>query len=113
MMRIDSVAARPDRAGRYAVKFADGTILRLYRQTVEDFRMFPGMEIEDLEIFENVAYVMAYHADHSIPGNIDDWLDQFERADYLEALGDIRLTYEGQMVSAVDAKKNNEEPTDN
>ena len=42
-----------------------------------------------------------------------DWLDQFERADYLEALGDIRLTYEGQMVSAVDAKKNNEEPTDN
>ena len=34
--------------------------------------------IEDLEIFENVAYIMAYHADHTIPDNIDDWLDQFE-----------------------------------
>lgn len=42
-----------------------------------------------------------------------DWLDQFERGDYLDALGDIRLTYEGQLVSRVDAKKNNEEPTDN
>ena len=30
------------------------------------------MQIEDLEIFENVAYIMAYHADHSIPGTIDD-----------------------------------------
>lgn len=45
MMRIDSVAARPDRAGRYAVKFADGTILRLYRQTVEDFGLYPGCEL--------------------------------------------------------------------
>ena len=26
--------------------------------------------IEDLEIFENVAYVMAYHADHSIPATL-------------------------------------------
>lgn len=36
------------------------------------------MQIEDLEIFENVAYIMDYHADHSIPGTIDDWLDEFE-----------------------------------
>ena len=36
------------------------------------------IQIEDLEIFENVAYIMAYHADHSIPGTIDEWLDEFE-----------------------------------
>ena len=36
------------------------------------------LQIKDLEIFENVAYIMAYHADHSIPGTIDEWLDQFE-----------------------------------
>lgn len=36
------------------------------------------MQIEDLEIFENAAYIMAYHADHSILGTIDDWLDEFE-----------------------------------
>ena len=32
------------------------------------------LQIEDLEIFENVAYVMAYHADNSIPANIEDCL---------------------------------------
>ena len=29
------------------MKLSDGTSMRLYRQTVEDFRMYPGMEIED------------------------------------------------------------------
>ena len=48
-MRIDSVSQSPDRAGRYLVKFSDGSSLRLYRQTVEDFRMYPGLEIEDLQ----------------------------------------------------------------
>ena len=49
MTRIDSVSQSPDRAGRYLVKFSDGTSVRLYRQTVEDFRMYPGLEIEDLQ----------------------------------------------------------------
>ena len=48
-MRIDSVSQSPDRAGRYLVKFSDGTSMRLYRQTVEDFRMYPGMEIENID----------------------------------------------------------------
>ena len=49
MTRIDSVSQSPDRAGRYLVKFSDGTSVRLYRQTVEDFRMYPGLEIEDID----------------------------------------------------------------
>ena len=48
-MRIDSVSQSPDRAGRYLVKFSDGSSMRLYRQTVEDFRMYPGMELADLD----------------------------------------------------------------
>ena len=35
-------------------------------------------QIDDLEIFENVAYIMAYHADNSIPSTIEEWLDQFD-----------------------------------
>lgn len=42
-----------------------------------------------------------------------DWLDQFERADLLDALVDARLTYEGQSITQSDAKKKDEEPTDN
>ncbi|MBR6353564.1 MAG: hypothetical protein IKI21_12800 [Oscillospiraceae bacterium] len=41
-----------------------------------------------------------------------DWLDQFERADYLEALGAIREVYEGQKTTSVDAKKKDAEPSD-
>lgn len=48
-----------------------------------------SFEIEDLEIFENVAYIMAFHADHSIPDNIDDWLDQFEMFSIYEVLPEI------------------------
>lgn len=42
-----------------------------------------------------------------------DWLDQFDRADYLQALGDARMTYEGQAVTDSDAKKKDAEPTGN
>lgn len=47
MMRIDSIAAQPDRVGRHLVKFSDGSTMRLYRQTVEDFCLFTGMELDD------------------------------------------------------------------
>ena len=49
MMRIDSLKNAPDRAGRYWVTFSDGTRLGLYRQTVEDFGLYPGKELEEGE----------------------------------------------------------------
>ena len=49
-MRIDSVSQSPDRTGRYLVKFSDGSSMKLYRQTVEDFRMYPGMELEEAQM---------------------------------------------------------------
>ena len=49
MTRIDSVAQSPDRAGRYLIKFSDGSTIKLYRQTVEDFRLYSGMEVENLD----------------------------------------------------------------
>ena len=44
------MAAQPDRAGRYAVKFDDGTVMRLYRQTVEDFLLYSGKEMDEDEV---------------------------------------------------------------
>lgn len=46
-MLIETVAQRPDRAGRYAVKLDNGSVIRLYRQTVEDFGLFAGMELTE------------------------------------------------------------------
>ena len=50
MTRIDALKNAPDRAGRYRVTFSDGTRLGLYRQTVEDFGLYPGKELEDDEL---------------------------------------------------------------
>jgi regulatory protein len=49
MMRIDSVSAQPDRAGRYRVTFSEGESLRLYKQTVQDFGLYSGLELSDEE----------------------------------------------------------------
>ena len=54
-MRIDSVSQSPDRSGRFLVKFSDGSTMRLYRQTIEDFRMYPGMELENLDAIRESA----------------------------------------------------------
>ena len=48
-MRIDLFKTSPDRAGRYFVQFDSGETLRLYRQTVEDFGLYTGMELTQEE----------------------------------------------------------------
>lgn len=64
------------------------------------------MEIEDLEIFENVAYIMAFHADHTIPDDIDDWLDQFEMFSIYEVLPEILELWGSNLITDVTSKKN-------
>ena len=46
-MRIDSLKTTPDRAGRYTVHLSDGSVMRLYRQTLEDFGLYSGKELSD------------------------------------------------------------------
>ena len=49
-MRIESLKAAPDRSGRYRVRFDDGSEMRLYRQTVEDFLLSEGRELSDADM---------------------------------------------------------------
>ena len=48
-MRIEQLKTTPDRAGRYWVTFSDDTRMGLYRQTVEDFALYPGKELTEEE----------------------------------------------------------------
>lgn len=41
-----------------------------------------------------------------------EWMDGFERNDLLQALEYIQKTYDGQQVTCSDAKKKNEEPSE-
>ena len=64
-----------------------------------------GIEIDDLEIFENVAYIMAFHADPSIPKTIDEWLDQFEMFSIYQVLPEILELWGSNMMTDIEAKK--------
>ena len=65
-----------------------------------------NMELDDLEIFENVAYCMAKHADPTIPGTIDEWLDQFEMFSIYEVLPEILELWGSNLFTDVNARKN-------
>lgn len=64
------------------------------------------LEIDDLEIFENVAYIMAYQANPTIPEMIEDWLDQFEMFSIYEVLPEILELWGKNMYSESVTKKN-------
>ena len=64
------------------------------------------LEIEDLEIFENVAYIMALHADPSVPDTIEEWLDQFEMFSIYEVLPEILELWGSNLFSEIKARKN-------
>ena len=48
-MKVESLKTAPDRAGRYWVTFDDGSKMGLYRQTVEDFALYSGKELDEQE----------------------------------------------------------------
>ena len=63
------------------------------------------LQIDDPEIFENVAYIMAYHADPSIPKTIEEWLDQFEMFSIYQVLPQILELWGENLMTDVQAKK--------
>ena len=48
---------------------------------------------------------MAYHADHTIPADIDEWLDQFDMFSIYEVLPQILELWGENMETEVAAKK--------
>lgn len=64
-----------------------------------------NFEIGDLEVFENIAYIMAKHADSQVPDNIDDWLEQFEIFSIYEILPEILKMWSINIQTDVEPKK--------
>ncbi len=72
-----------------------------------------ALEIEDLEPFENVAYIMAYHANPTITPTIGAWLDQFEMFSIYEVLPEILELWGDNLFTDSNAKKNGVLPKGN
>ena len=47
------------------------------------------LDIESLEVFENIAYTMAKHADSSVPDSPEEWLDAFSTFSIYQVLPEI------------------------
>lgn len=67
------------------------------------------LQIDDLEIFENVAYIMAFHADPTIPKTIDAWLDQFDMFSIYQILPEILSLWGENMETDIESKKESAE----
>lgn len=59
----------------------------------------------DLEVFENVAYLMAKHADPTQPDDINDWLDQFGMFAIYEVLPVILDLWTQNINTQIESKK--------
>lgn len=63
--------------------------------------------IENLEMFENIAYVMAQHADpKNVPADIMEWLEQFETFSIYQILPAILELWNMNEKTQSQAKKN-------
>lgn len=65
------------------------------------------LDIKSLEMFENIAYIMARHADpENVPNNPDEWLEQFEMFSIYEVLPQLMELWGSNIATQVQAKKN-------
>ena len=66
-----------------------------------------NIPIEDLSMFENIAYVMAQHADpENVPEDIMEWLDQFGTFSIYQVLPEIMKLWKMNEETKSKAKKN-------
>ena len=59
-----------------------------------------------LEMFENIAYIMAKHADSTIPDTPEEWLDEFNTVSIYQVLPKLIELWGLNVQTDVTAKKN-------
>ena len=70
-----------------------------------------SLDMFSLEMFENIAYIMAKHADPSIPDSPEEWLDEFSTFSIYQVLPKIIELWGLNVQTQVQSKKNFEQLT--
>ena len=65
-----------------------------------------ALDMFSLEMFENIAYIMAKNADPSIPDNPEDWLDEFNTFSIYQVLPQLIQLWGLNTQTDVESKKN-------
>ena len=68
-----------------------------------------GIDVFSLETFENIAYLMAKHADPSLPDTAEEWLDEFSVFSIYQVLPEI-IELWGLNVQTQSVSKKNDLP---
>ena len=78
----------------------------LQKSVGENTEKSSALDIESLEVFENIAYIMANHADAAIPASPDEWLEQFNTFSIYEILLQLIDLWGLNVETQVKCKKN-------
>ena len=65
-----------------------------------------NLDLFRLEMFENIAYIMAKHADGTIPDTPEEWLDDFNTFSIYQVLPQLIELWGLNVKTDVEAKKN-------
>ena len=92
--------------------------LKFYRDIYKDLRDLEkavdssseeqsSLDLFSLEMFENIAFIMAKHADSTaVPDSPEDWLDEFNTFSIYQVLPEIIELWGLNVQSDVESKKN-------
>lgn len=81
-------------------------LFKLEKSVKESNKESSDIPIDDLEMFENVAYIMAKHADPKQPDTPEEWLDQFNTFSIYEVLPQILDLWNLNIHTESESKKN-------
>lgn len=117
-----SIIKNIDIDGKQVAFKASASIPRIYRlkfqrDIYKDLKMLEksisaenennsSLDVFSLEMFENIAFVMAKHADPSIPNTPEEWLDEFNTFSIYQVLPQLIELWGLNVQTDVEAKKN-------
>lgn len=78
----------------------------LERSMGENSEESSNLDMFSLEMFENIAFVMAKHADAAIPNTPEEWLDSFNTFSIYQVLPQLIELWGLNVKTDIEAKKN-------
>jgi hypothetical protein len=93
----------------YRIKFKRDIfkdLIKLDKELKENSEEDSGLTMCSLEAFENIAYLMAKHADPSIPDTAEEWLEEFSVFSIYQVLPEIISLWGVNLETQSEAKKN-------
>jgi hypothetical protein len=84
-------------------------LMKLEKAMNENTEEDSTLDLFSLETFENIAYLMAKHADPSLPDTAEDWLDEFSVFSIYQVLPEIIELWGLNLQTQSVSKKNGQE----